>query len=138
MSYTIGRIARLADVSVATIRYYERRSLLAAAPRTDAGYRVYPPGAVERIRFIKQAQTLGLSLAEIKDLLAGFHANDAPECRRVHELLARHLGDLDARMNALQELRSILAGHVEACARTITAGRGELCPTVNALEGRRR
>jgi DNA-binding transcriptional MerR regulator len=138
MTCTIGRLARLANVSVETIRYYERRSLLEPVPRTRSGYRVYPPSTVERIRFIKEAQALGLSLADVKEILAGFDPGRGPDCRRVHDLLARHLTELEARVRALQALRSTLLRHVEACARTLTAGRDEPCPTVDALEGLRR
>lgn len=138
MTCTIGRLARLANVSVETIRYYERRSLLEPAPRTQSGYRVYPPSTVERIRFIKQAQALGLSLADVKEILVGLDPLRGPDCRRVHDLLSRHLREVDARMRALEALRSTLVRHVESCAQTLTAGRDEPCPTVDALEGLRR
>lgn len=67
---TISRLAQLGGVNLETIRYYERQGLLPAPPRTAAGYRVFPPEAARRLRFIKRAQELGFSLNEIGELLA--------------------------------------------------------------------
>ena len=58
----IGEVARLADVNVQTLRYYERRGLLAPPPRTPGGYRIYPTETVTLVRFIKALQVLGFSL----------------------------------------------------------------------------
>ncbi len=56
--FTIGRLAEQAKVNLQTIRYYEREGLLSPGARTEAGYRIYQPEAVLRIRFIKRAQEL--------------------------------------------------------------------------------
>ncbi|MCI0351847.1 MAG: MerR family transcriptional regulator, partial [Acidobacteriales bacterium] len=61
----IGELAARSGVSIDTVRYYERRKLLPMAPRTAGGFRLFSPDTVERVRFIKQAQDLGLSLDEI-------------------------------------------------------------------------
>ena len=65
----IGELAKCAGVNIETVRYYERRGLLAEPARTAAGYRRYNPDAAARLRFIKRAQRLGFTLQEIKDLL---------------------------------------------------------------------
>ena len=65
----IGELARCAGVNVQTVRYYERRGLLDEPRRRDSGYREYPLAAVARLRFIRRAQELGFTLAEIGDLL---------------------------------------------------------------------
>ncbi|MBA3633417.1 MAG: MerR family transcriptional regulator [Acidobacteria bacterium] len=67
---TVGQLAKLARVNLETVRYYERCGLLPQPPRLSSGYRAFPVVSVERIRFIKQAQELGFSLKEIKELLA--------------------------------------------------------------------
>lgn len=67
---TIGHLARLAGVHIETLRYYERRGLIASPPRTRAGYRQFLPDTIRRVRFIKRAQGLGFTLEEIHDLLA--------------------------------------------------------------------
>jgi MerR family copper efflux transcriptional regulator len=69
MEMTIGEVVELAGVPVPTVRYYERRGLIAEAPRTPAGYRQYGPETAERLRFIKRAQELGFTLEEIRELL---------------------------------------------------------------------
>ena len=65
---TIGAVARKAGVNVETIRYYQRIGLVREPARPRGGVRRYPPETVERLRFIKRAQDLGFSLAEIADL----------------------------------------------------------------------
>src|SRR3989442_12032960 len=66
---TIGRLARTAGVHVETVRYYQRRGLIAVPPRPTGSVRHYPQTAVGQLRFIKRAQDIGFSLAEIKQLL---------------------------------------------------------------------
>ena len=66
---TIGELAKRARVNLETIRYYERQELLLKPPRLQSGYRSFPEESVGRIRFIKQAQKVGFSLKEIKELL---------------------------------------------------------------------
>lgn len=67
---TIGRLAQEAGINLETVRYYERRGLLPKPPRTASGYRMFPPEAARRLRFIKLAQDLGFSLREVRELLA--------------------------------------------------------------------
>src|SRR5262252_9659941 len=63
-------VAERAGVNAQTLRYYERRGLLAEPPRSPAGYRDYPPAAVEVLRFVKRSQELGFTLAEVEELLS--------------------------------------------------------------------
>ena len=76
----IGELASAAGVSADTVRYYERRNLLPRPGRTGAGYRVYSDQDVDRLQFIARAQSLGLSLHEIKALLPE-RRKGLPECR---------------------------------------------------------
>jgi len=66
---TIGRLADKADVNIESIRYYERVGLIKQPRKPMSGYRQYPHELIERIRFIKRAQTYGFNLVEIKELL---------------------------------------------------------------------
>ena len=66
---TIGKLAKKTNVSIDSIRFYERRGLLAEPVRTESNYRRYPLEAADRLRFIKKAQNLGFSLDEIKSLM---------------------------------------------------------------------
>jgi DNA-binding transcriptional MerR regulator len=67
---TIGDVAEQAQVHSETLRYYERRGLIARPPRSRSNYRLYPEETVQRVRFIKRAQALGFSLNDIKELLS--------------------------------------------------------------------
>lgn len=69
-SFTIGRLATKAGVNLETVRFYERRGLLPKPPRSTSGYRLFPPEAAQRLRFIRRAQELGFSLKEIWELLS--------------------------------------------------------------------
>lgn len=65
----IGKLAALVDVSIDTLRYYEREGLIEPVDRSESGYRVYDKESARRIHFIKQAQHCGFTLAEIRELL---------------------------------------------------------------------
>jgi DNA-binding transcriptional MerR regulator len=86
----IGDIARLSELSPATIRYYEEIGLLTAPTRTDSGYRRYSSAAVEELRFIRKGQALGFSLEEIGEILKISRAGTAP-CGHVLEVAERNL-----------------------------------------------
>lgn len=124
----IGELAIECGVSVDTIRYYERRKLLPLAERTSGGFRLYTPGAVERLRFIKQAQEIGFSLDEIGELLTD---GGSTECARVRELLRVKLDELDERISAMREFRRSLIRHLAACERELKRrGNAAECPVI--------
>jgi DNA-binding transcriptional MerR regulator len=138
-NYRIGEIAQRTGVSVETLRYYERRRLLTAPARTQGGYRVYSDAVMQQVKFIKQAQSLGLTLDDIQQLAAGrMRANHAPSCRKVRDLLTRRIEDIDARIRELREFRRTLHGHLAACDRALAAAAEPPCPTIEALDEPRR
>jgi DNA-binding transcriptional MerR regulator len=92
---TVKRLADAAGVRPDTVRYYEKVGLLPPPVRTAAGYRAYEPGMAERLHFIQGAQRLGLSLAEIRDLLAVRDTGACP-CEPAAPLLRRHITELGA------------------------------------------
>jgi Hg(II)-responsive transcriptional regulator len=109
-------VAQRAQVNVQTLRYYERRGLLDRPPRTPAGYRDYPHSAVHLLRFVKRAQELGFSLADIEGLL--HLADGGPDsCDRVRAMAAQKMADLERRIADLQALHGGLARLVETCER---------------------
>ena len=77
MSMTIGQLASAAGINVETVRYYERRGLLAQPERGD-GYREYSQDDVERLAFVRRAKALGFTLAEIRSLLASAAISGSP------------------------------------------------------------
>lgn len=125
----IGEVAERAGVSVDTVRYYERRRLLPRSARRQSGFRIFAPESVVRIRFIKEAQEIGLSLDEIKELLT--REGGADKCRRVSELLLAKLTELDQRIKSMQKFRRTLSHHLTECKRELD-GKGEAaeCPVI--------
>ena len=103
----IGELATQAEVTPKTIRYYESIGLLDEPPRTSAGYRTYGDDAVERLRFIRDAQASGLTLAEIASVLE-LKASGARSCAHTTALLERHLTELDEQIVRLTEAREEL------------------------------
>ena len=126
----IGELARAADVGVETIRYYERRGLLAQPPRRTSGYRQYPPQAVRRVRFIRRAQALGFTLKEIEDLLA-LRVDDERSCADVRALARAKLEDIERRVAELQQMGRALERVARRC-----RGRGPTseCPILEVLD----
>ncbi len=104
----IGELANLAGVSAKTVRYYESIGLLAEPARTSSGYRDYDDEAVERLRFVRDAQSSGLALAEIASVLE-LKDRGATSCEHTAALLQRHLVDIEEQIERLQHARRQLA-----------------------------
>ena len=101
----IGELAREAGVATSALRYYEEAGLFGPAARTESGYRMYPPSAVARLKFIRRAKALGLMLREIRDLVEG-EARDIDAGRdRVGHVVAHKLAATTKRITELQTLR---------------------------------
>ncbi len=132
-TFTIGELASRSGLTADTVRYYEKLGIIAAAPRTTGGFRVYTVEVLERLRFIKQAQLHGLTLAEIRELLRLDHRHGANQCREVRALLQRKLVDLDARLSELQEFRRTLDEYLERCNRSLADTPEAACPVVEDL-----
>ena len=109
-SFTIGKLAKHANVGVETIRYYQNFGLLQEPPKPDNGYRQYPPEALERLQFIKRAQELGFSLKEISKLLS--LGDNAPESRA---LAVDKLGSVREKIAHLVVVRAILEDLINQC-----------------------
>jgi MerR family mercuric resistance operon transcriptional regulator len=84
-------------VSVETVRYYERRKLLPEPPRSESGYRSYPPDALRRLRFIRRAKEVGFTLGEIRELLE-LRTETEGQCRDGEEAAARAITRIDAQI----------------------------------------
>lgn len=103
----IQELAKRSGVPAKTIRYYESIGLLPEPERAENNYRQYAPEAVERLRFIVSARSLGFSLAEISQFLAARDAGTLP-CKRVLDSFDQRILDIDRRIADLLALRDTL------------------------------
>ncbi len=126
---TISRLAQLGGVNLETVRYYERRGLLPKPPRTQAGYRQFPPDTAHRLRFIKRAQELGFSLGEVQELLA-LRVEPQQHCVDVRSRAKAKIGDIEQKMKTLAAMKNILRGLVEQCENCAS----DECPILASME----
>jgi MerR family copper efflux transcriptional regulator len=108
----IGRVARMAGVSVQAVRFYEQLGLLPATQRTPGGYRIYGPESVDRLQFVKQAQELGFSLDEIREILRLKYEGRSP-CACVSNLLQKKLEKIEHDIRQLVRFRRELRKTLE-------------------------
>jgi DNA-binding transcriptional MerR regulator len=108
----IGEVARECGVSVDTIRHYEAKGVIGAAPRDGSGYRHYADDVIERVRLVRRALKLGFTLDELCRIFRR-RAEGKPPCREVRALAGRKLHDVDARIAELIALRDSLASTIE-------------------------
>jgi len=116
---SISEACEATDLSPRTVRYYEELGLLPGVRRRSGGRRVYGPGEIERLRFIKRVKALGLSLAEIKELNAVYAIAGSTRAmlERLEDQLAGHLGELEGRIAELTGLHDEMSkyrDHVQA------------------------
>lgn len=107
-----GDLAAEADVSVDTLRHYERRGLVAPPPRESNGYRAYPPEALARVLLIQRALSVGFSLDELARILRA-RDHGRPPCGEVRALAARKLDDVERQIESLRAFRDTLRATLE-------------------------
>lgn len=129
----IGEIAAQAGVNAQTLRYYERRGLLGVPRRRPSGYREYPPDAVRVIRFVKRAQELGFTLAEVQELLR-LRTDRRASCVEVRAAASTKIADIDQKLRRLRAMKHALRALVDSCA---TEGATRTCPILEALDDER-
>jgi MerR family copper efflux transcriptional regulator len=103
----IGELAQRAGLSTKTLRYYEAIGVLTEPERTSSGYRDYPTAALDVLRFVRSAQTVGLTLGEIKGILAYRDRGETP-CGHVLELIRRRADEIEQQITRLEEMRAEL------------------------------
>ena len=129
---TIGNVASLADVSVETVRFYERRGLIKQPPRPPTGgFRHYPEETVRRIRFIRSAQQIGFTLRECSELLA-LQEDPGADCGDVRERANIALDEVNRKLEQLTNIKAGLTALIAAC-----PGQGSVdeCSIIRSLEG---
>jgi DNA-binding transcriptional MerR regulator len=134
----IGDLAARAGVSADTLRYYERRGLLKPSGRRASGYREYPPEAAVIVHFIKHAQALGFTLAEVDELLRLRRSSGRRGAGlEVRDVAVAKISEIDDKIRMLGTLRGALAELVVECEQTCrvdSAASDPLnCPIIAAL-----
>lgn len=128
MSHTISGVAQAAGVNVETIRFYQRRGLLAEPAKPLGGIRRYGDADIARVLFIKAAQRIGFTLDEIAQLL---QLDDGTRCAEARAIAEHKLADVRQRLSDLQRIEAALAQLVDRCA----SRRGTVsCPLIDALQ----
>lgn len=136
-TFQIGELAARSGMTPDTLRYYERLGLLPRAHRTSGGFRVYTGKTIDRLQFLKQARTLGLTLQEIRDLVGYQMSGGLKRCRDVRNMLRSKLADLEGRIAELQAFQVTLSRYLEDCERTLGGEGGRRsdphCPVIETL-----
>ncbi len=123
---TIGNLAKNVQISVETIRFYERRGLIEQPQKPAEGYRVYPAETLNRIQFIKRAKELGFTLDEIANLLS---LGESP-CLEVQGMAEVKLDQVRTKINDLHRLKTVLDNLLMQCRTNPDESN---CPIVESL-----
>ena len=141
MKVKIGELARMAGCQVVTIRYYEKEGLMPAPERSGGGYRLYDDAQAERLRFIRHCRVHGMSLGEIRSLLA-YQENPVADCGWIGALVQRRIEAVDRQIAELRSLRDRLerlgqtcSGGAGGCGILKSLGASDGCPFCRSLDG---
>ena len=135
-TYRIGEVAAETGLSVETLRFYEREGLLPASLRSRRGARRYGSDALARVRFIKQAQGVGLTLRDIAVLVKFREDTSRTGCQKTRAILAQRLSEIEQRVSEMESFRDLLRDHLRACDDALADERVCECPTLDAIEHR--
>jgi MerR family copper efflux transcriptional regulator len=122
----IGELSDRCGVSADTVRFYEREGLLPRPRRSSSRYRLYGREDEGRLRFIRRAQALGLTLEDIRELMTLAPARTPAECRRVAETLRARVAAVDEKIAQLRAFRRQLLRNLDKCEQP----HGDVCPVV--------
>ncbi len=132
----IGKAAKLAGISVDTIRFYQKLGLIDTAIRSVGGYRLFDGQQIRDLKFVRHAQELGFSLTEIKELLALRQKHHA--CSEVQSMLKHKLTDVREKIKSLVRLEAELRGAMQNCNRELRLKREikheDCCPLLTKLD----
>lgn len=130
MALRISEVAEQGRVNLQTIRYYEREGLLPEPPRLASGYRTFPEQTVRRVRFIKRAQELGFTLAEIRELLT-LRVDRERDRAAVRAIARSKISEIQAKIHSLEVMKQALAHLTDRCTGH---GPASECPILEALD----
>ena len=125
----IGSVARKSGISIKTIRYYEQLGLLKTTGRTEGGFRLFSPDVFSRLTFIKRSQSLGLSLAEIREFLKIHDQGELP-CDQVQLKLRSKVREVDRQIQQLQILKHELEALLSDSKEPSKTSAATICPII--------
>lgn len=128
---TIGQVSAATGVSKDTLRYYEREGLLPRAPKAANGYRHYDRDALRRVRFIKHAQQVGFTLAEVRTLMR-LKTDNCACCQDVRTVAVQKQRELEHKITIMQAMSAALADLINICVHDEKSV--DECPILGALE----
>jgi len=130
--YRIGEIAKLADVTPDTIRYYEKQQMMEHEVRTQGGFRLYTEGDLQRLKFIRHGRQLGFTLKSIRELLSIRIDPEHHTCQESKGIVQARLKEVEAKIHELEIMRTSLQRLNETCCGT--AHSSVYCSILEALE----
>lgn len=130
--YRIGELARLADVTPDTIRYYEKQQMMEHEIRTEGGFRLYSETDLQRLKFIRYAKQLGFTLETIRELLSIRVDPEHHTCMESKGIVQSRLKEVESKINELEHMRKSLQRLNDACCGT--AHSSVYCSILEALE----
>ncbi len=128
LSLTIGQLAKKAQISVETIRFYQQRGLIPTPEKPSKGYRRYANEILAKLLFIKRAKCLGFTLTEIQALLK---LDDGAHCSEAKQFAEYKLTLVQAKLDDLLQIKTALEHFIEACPETNEINS---CPLIQALK----
>jgi DNA-binding transcriptional MerR regulator len=128
----IGSVAKESGIPIKTIRYYDELGLLKTSGRTEGGYRLFSADVLSRLKFIKRAQSLGLSLSEIKEFLEVHDQGNLP-CDHIKVKLEDKVADIDRQIRQLQLLKQELEGLLSGWETLPDHPEETICPIIEQI-----
>lgn len=132
MRYKIGQLARLAEVTPDTIRYYEKQGMMEHGERSEGGFRLYDDGDLQRLKFIRYAKQLGFTLEAIAELLSIRVDPEHHTCQESKSIVEKRLAEVEARLIELERMRNSLRLLSDACCGSLHST--AYCSILEALE----
>lgn len=126
---TIGVAAKLTEIKIPTIRYYEEIGLISPPTRTESNRRLYDDTELSRLRFIGHARELGFDIEAIRAMIS-LQAHPEKSCSEIDQIATKHLADVNRRITGLQALKGELTRMIEGC----NSGRIDKCRIVEVLQ----
>ncbi|MBU4684664.1 Zn(2+)-responsive transcriptional regulator [Cedecea davisae] len=130
--FRIGELAKLANVTPDTIRYYEKQNMMDHEVRTEGGFRLYNDSDLQRLKFIRYAKQLGFTLEAIRELLSIRIDPEHHTCQESKGIVQSRLTEVDAKIKELQNMRRSLQRLNDACCGS--AHSSVYCSILEALE----